>query len=128
MEIKGAITILFSVDGLKISVKDRDSSITFAEIKLNQEQTCQAMSRLAQTDCRITVRGIEKVGKKMEHQEFVFEIPKGNGQKNRKKEIEEKCLQDCPDGWEPVLYFESLGSFFTKDGKQYARTTMRRWV
>lgn len=128
MEIQGAITILFSADGLKISVKDRDSSITFAEIKLNQEQTCQAMSRLAQTDCRITVREIEKVGKKMEHQEFVFEIPKGNGQKNRKKEIEEKCLQDCPDGWKPDLYFNSHNSFFTKDGKKYARTTMRRWV
>jgi len=31
-------------------------------------------------------------------------------------------------GWIADGYFRSRASFFTKDGKRYARCTIRRWV
>ena len=127
----GRITILFGDDGLRIEVRDGKASTMFARIKLNQKQSCQALSRLGHTPCKIEVYGLDKVGKKHENKTFEFEMPEkneylyGDPQKALAVVTVKKV---CPEGWEPDLYFSSQNSFFEKNGKPWARTTIRRWV
>ena len=128
MKLKnGRITMLASEDGMKIELHDNDASITFAHIKLTPIQLAQALGRLGYTECEIEVRLLDKIGKKMEHKGFTFELPETDTFRN--KDLAKKIgAESCPEGWESDLHFGSQGSFFTKDGKQYARTTIRRWV
>ena len=128
MKLKdGRITLLFDNDGMKIELHDNDASITFADIRLDKEQTCQALSSLGYTQCDIKMGGLDKIGKKMEVDDLIFEMPKVNWSEENsvaKKIAVEKCLI----GWEPDLSFSSQGSFFYKDDKYYAKTFIRRWV
>ena len=129
MEIDGNITMLFNDDGLKIEVQDRSSSLTFLRIKMNPVQVSQAFSRLAHTDCEnIEVHGIDKIGKKMEWTKFEFKFPDNIPHKERVRHAQAIAISQCPEGWEPDLYFESKDSFFVKDNIQYARCTIRRWI
>lgn len=127
MEIKGQITLLFNHDGLRIEVTDKEASVRFLDIELNQKQTCQALSRLGNTPCEIRVQGLDRIGKKHECKIFEFEL--GNVEWLKEKESAIKKVKKlCPEGWVPDLYFSSQSSFFTKDGKKCARTFIRRWV
>lgn len=133
MKLKeGRITLLFSEEGLRVELIDRLSGITFVRVKLNQEQTCQAMSRLAHTHCDIEVFGLEVVGKCLEIKDLTFPI--GNvDYYDRKKVAIEKALEFCPEGWVPDEYYGSKGSFYDKKDKDgnkitWARTHIRRWV
>ena len=69
----------------------------------------------------------KKLNKKLEHKRFVFKLPPVDGWRDKEtaKEIIQKV---CPEGWKPDMGFNSQDSFFSKDGKEYARTTIRRWV
>ena len=127
---EGRISILFSDEGLKIELEDSDAVIRFAEIKLNPEQTCQALSRLSGTHCNIEVVGLDKVGKKREHKDLVFPIPKDAGYGDQRRTIaSDLALKACPEGWTPSLYFGSQNSFFQdEDGNYMARCTIMRWV
>ena len=44
------------------------------------------------------------------------------------KKAKEYCLSHCDTGWIPDNYFNSKNSFFTKNGQDYARCTIRRWI
>lgn len=129
MKLKdGSITILFDRDrGCEIEVRDNEASIVFAKIKLDTEQVCSALSRLSNTPCEIEVIGLDKVGLKMENKFFVFEMPEYN-YSNRDEIAKEEIVKVCPEGWIPDKYFGSQDSFFTQDGKKYARCIIRRWV
>lgn len=129
MEIEnGRITMLLNDDGLSIELIDDNASITFARVKLNRGQTCQALSRLAYTHCtKMEVRGLDRVGKKMEHKTLEFVMPDCSwADKRQIAELEAK--KQCPKGWVCSDYFGSQNSFFRKDSVEYARTTIRRWV
>jgi hypothetical protein len=117
-----------SGNGMKIELVDNDASCIFAVVKLNAVQTCQALSRLGYTECSMEVFNLDQVGKKMEHKPFEFEIPQDSPWKKGREIIAEIAKEKCPEGWKPDLSFSSQGSFFRKDDKQYARTTIRRWV
>ena len=124
-EIKGKISILFGEDGLRIEVKDPKSAQTFLKIKLDQQQTCEALSRIAYTECVMEANGLDRVGKKMEIDTMQFSIPE------RDKDLAiEMAIDKCPDGWEVVPYFNSKDSFqYKNSSKNYqARCTIRRWV
>jgi hypothetical protein len=57
-----------------------------------------------------------------------FEVPKWNTDISDKEQAMELAKEHCPYGWTPDLYFNSQDSFFYKDKKRFARTTIRRWV
>jgi len=128
--INAQITILASYDGtVEIVVYDKDSRINFLDITMTHEQFINAtMNRLGNSNVvGATLCDIDKVGKTMEIGTFEFEV----GDKNtyREKEIARKlATQKCPDGWIPDLDFNSQNSFFNKDDKLWARTTIRRWA
>lgn len=56
-----------------------------------------------------------------------FEMPKNN-YNNRKEAAQKKAQKKAPKGWLASTYFGSQDSFFVEDGKDYASTTMSRWV
>ena len=130
----GAISFLVNPGRTTIEIHDRVSGVMFAEIRLTDEQVVQMMSRLSFTDCDISVFGLDKIGKKMESASFEFELPDGfqrskGGEDNNLNRVCWYALRASEFSlWEPQLYFGSQNSFFSKDGKQYARTVVRRWV
>lgn len=129
MILDGSITMLAAEDGVRIELRDNASSSLFAVVKLSPTQFCQAMSRLAHTPCeKMEVFDLEKLGKTLEYKPFEFEMPIVDFNTDRKKEADELVRKLCPKGWTPDLYFNSQSSFFRRDEKSFARTTIRRWV
>ena len=65
----------------------------------------------------------------MENKTFEFKIPNDIGYgENRKAIAIQTAKHKCPIGWTPDEGFSSQGSFFSKNGQDYAKTTIRRWV
>ena len=131
-KLDGKITILFSEEGLTIELVDWDSGITFAVVKLNQTQACQALSRLSYVDCaEMTVGNLENVGRKYEHDMLEFPLTTRIDHAcdgKRIKLLRAEAQKHAPEGWEGDGYFGSQGSFFERDGKPWARCKIYRWV
>lgn len=121
----GRISILTNEDKVEIMLHDSDASVTFATVEMTPQQFCQALSRLMHTKCKIEVRGLDLVGKKMEVDNLIFPID--GGYRDREAALA-AVFKHCPKGWEPDLSFNSQDSFPLKDGQQYAKTAIRRWV
>lgn len=128
MQLKdGRITFLFDDEGATLEIQDNEANVQFLKIRLNQEQVCQMLSRLGTTYCELTeVFHLDKVGKKHINKTFEFELPDCDFMERKQCAIE--TIKDvCPKDWESDNYFNSQNSFFNKDGKQYARVTIRKW-
>jgi hypothetical protein len=130
MKLKNAsISIFINESHTNIELHDGDAAVTFIKIKLTPEQLSQALGRLSHTECEMETYDLSVVGKKMEHKTIEFEIPMDCGYgEDRRKIAMEYAQKVCPKGWHSEDYFGSQGSFFSKDGKNYARCTIRRWV
>lgn len=129
------VTILFSDYGMRIELLDDKANVRFAVIELNPDQVSQAFGRLANTPCKISIppkEAMDRLNLTMEHKELIFEIPEDLRWYRNKEENRAKLLllmeKATPEGWIASSYFGSQGSFFKKDDKHYARTTIRRWV
>ena len=132
MTIKGKITIsrvTSNTEGSYVEVRFQDdgASIEFAIAKLTMEQFAQAITGRGYVDCEIEVRGLDLVGKKMEHATIEFPIPKAD-YKHRKESATKAAAAYIPEGWVLSDSFSSQGSFFTRDGQEFARATIRRWI
>lgn len=129
MKIKCKITFLFNHDGASLELYDETSGIAFIRLKMNQEQICKMFSRLAYCDTESAeVVGLNNVGKKQEIDKLEFELPE-NADYFNNQEIALNIVDSlCPEGWEADHYFGSRNSFFDRDGKKFARCTIRRWV
>lgn len=129
--IDARIDFFINGDRTEIVIHDAVSSLRILEITLTPVQLSQAMGRLSMTKCAVFVNeySLDKLNRKLEVSQHEFEIPDfGYDKRNKKKDVFELAVKSCPDGWQPDNYFESQGSFFTKDNKQYARCTIRRWI
>jgi hypothetical protein len=125
INMKGSITFLPSQEGTTIKVRCESSKITFLEVTLTNDELASMMSRLANTSCDFEVKGLDKVGKQMEHRVFEFEyFDKSNIEYTCETAMGNDGLVD----WTSMHFYGSQNSFFTKDGKQMARTTIRRWI
>jgi hypothetical protein len=129
---KAAITILVEQEYTIIRLHDEDSGVEFCEATLTPKQLSSALSRLSCTPCEIEVHGLDKLGKTHECKPFEFELSGRIAYDNQKKIAVEQCkkalVEQGMTEWVPDSHFSSRNSFFTKDGKNYARTTIRRWV
>ena len=133
MIIPGKLTISrwHSSDGddtIHITLVDGLASIEFAEVSLTPEQFALAITGLGRIVCDMEVRGLDRVGKKMEHDSLEFPLGVESYAKNAKKVAIKKAHEACPEGWIPDTYFGSQDSFFYRDGETWARCTIRRWV
>ena len=114
-------------DFISIIVEDDLSGARFLELKLGMADFARAISGLHGVGATGTVRGLDVIGLKHECRKFEFELSEGT--KFRDKETARKIVQEvCPEGWEPDTGFGNQDSFYKKDGKEYAKTTIRRWV
>jgi|GEM_PF-1844841 len=118
---------------IKISFSDDNSSIEFASARMSLVKFAECITGLSHCEGIGEVRGLDKVGKKMEHDEIIFEMP-DHTYENKKmiaKEAGNKALKEQrtrDSGWVISDSFNSQGSFFRKDNKEYARASIRRWV
>ena len=128
--IDGLISVFVNSEFTDIELIDATSSITFARIRLTPEQLSQALSRLSHTKCAIEVHNTDKLNKKLQVSEVIFEVPDNsyNYVRDNADEIYRLACEACKDGFIPDNYFGSQRSFFTKDGKPHARATTRRWI
>lgn len=128
MNIKGQITIRISGDGATIEIDDKNASTRILNITLTAEQLCKAMGRQAHVECDIEVGVLERVGKIHENKDFEFQINESFASSKFSKELQQIAQSELTDGWIAETYFSSQNSFFKKDGKQFARVTIRRWI
>lgn len=131
VEINAQITILANYDNVvKITVYDKDSGIDFLDIKMTHEQFVNAtMNRLGNCNViRATISDVDKLGKHMEIGTLEFEITGATGARSDIELARKLAKTKCDAGWVPDLDFVSSNSFFRKEGKQWARTTIRRWM
>jgi hypothetical protein len=112
----------------QITVDDRDAVRGMIKIEMSMKSLALAITGQGCIEGKGTARNIERVGTIMENKDFTFFIggdDYGNAQKAR---AIEEAQRICPAGWTPDLSFSSQNSFFKRDGKQFARTIIRRWV
>jgi len=127
MKLKEAsITILCNQDEVKIEIRDEMACTRFVNVKMKPEQFVAALSRLSNVPCEVEVVRLERVGTVHENKTFEFELPEGSRWRDQEKAIE-MVEKVCPEGWVPDKLFNSQGSFFDRDGKRWARTTIRKW-
>jgi hypothetical protein len=127
-EIDAQISIIASYDDkIMIRVYDATSNLMFLEMELTNEQFVNAaMNRLSNTTVkRATVDGLNLVGKRMEREIYEFPIPSFPDINYAVKHVKEKFENT---EWYPDTGFGNQNSFFNRDGKYWARTTIRRWV
>ena len=128
MKLEGKISILINPDATTIEVEDENANTRFLTITLTPEQLSAALSRQMAIECEIEVKGLEKIGKKHENKSFEFEIPSDLASSRNENELQKLAQSLLNDGWIAESYFSSQNSFFKKDGVQYARCTIRRWI
>lgn len=132
MKIDGDITFNIGDDFTRIELRDRKAKAVIARLKLDPTQLAQILSKLAHVECQIEIPSIDKLGKTMELSYFEFEMP------YEIIDIDLDKLADYAqdkvdrtfigDGWIAERYFSSQKSFFKQFEKDWARTTLRRWV
>lgn len=128
MKLEGRISILISREQTTIDIQDENANVKFLKITLTPEQLSAALSRQMAVECEMEVRGIQKIGKTHENKSFEFEIPNGLAGSKSEDELHKLAQSLLSDGWVADKYFSSQNSFFKKDGIQYARCTIRRWI
>jgi len=112
---------------IRIELADKDAGIGFAVATLSLEDFMECITGLGRVPCDVTTRGLDKVGMVYEHQPFTFSIP--NSSVSDRVEVATKVAKELtPKGWTPTCYFASQNSFWSADGKDYARCTIERWV
>lgn len=126
--MNGKITMLFNKDGLSLKIKDAASGITFLRAALTSEQVMAAFSQQGLVDFEFEAMGLDKVGKQIQRDTLVFEMPEKYAWKDRDNIAEKLAVESCPEGWEPQLYFGSRNSFFQRDGREFGRIQIVKWV
>lgn len=132
MKHKGRLSITRPRGGsgpevISIRLVDDDAGIEFVQVEVELAAFSDCLTGLADTDCEFEVRGLENVGKRIERETIEFLMPDCEFG-NRKSVAKEEAMKVTPEGWTPKLYFGSQDSFFQREGKDYARTHIVRWV
>lgn len=111
---------------ISIEVTCAQSRVRFAKVSISYEDFSRALMSQWDRPCEIEVLGLDCVGKRYESKELVFELDCSG---YRPKEKAAELAQSFADeGWTASKYFGSQDSFFTTDGKRFARTTQHRYV
>ncbi len=112
---------------IKIIVQDTDAEIKFLEIEMDLCKFVECITGLPSVDCDMELKNIQNLGKQKERKTIEFQLPKEK-YLLKDEEIIEIAKKHVPEGWTCDMYFDSKGSFFTKDDKRFARTDIVRWI
>lgn len=122
------ISIFVNADETTIEITDAEANVRFITVTLTARQFSQCLSRLSNVECNVLVQGLDKLNKKMLNKKHEFEIPDDVSRHENEDKLSEIIKKTLPEGWIPDNYYRSQDSFFSKDGKKYARTIIRTWV
>lgn len=125
----GRVTSNQAPDEIWIDLTDEKAATHFAVVKMTLADFARAVT-LLDVCCQIEVRGLDRVGRVMEHKTEWIEEPKGAPfgpleawQQRMRATIEPFEV----DGWRHDAYdIQSRNSHRTKNGKY--QVTFRRWV
>lgn len=130
--LDASITILVNVEYTEIRITNNQSNTDFVRAKLTPEQLSMCLSRMGNTKCEVDVYGLDKIGKTHENTKFEFEILDSMHKKGNEVSLHATCIESLQkqgmEGWIPDAYYGSQDSFFSRNGKHFARVTIRRWV
>ena len=112
---------------ISLTVKDVSSKIRFLELEIKLDDFAKILTGLSEVECDMKIRGLEFVGKKkeMKNFEFLVGVQEYSNRKESAFSIAKGLVQS---GWFVREYFDSKGSFFIKDGEDWARTIIYRYV
>ncbi len=126
---KASIDILVGAESTTIEIMDKKSRTVFVSVELTPDQLSQALSRIKNTPCEVSVNNLDRVGKTLEHEDFEFKMPDWHNRwRDDKSKLHEYVTSMLSNDWVADGYFGSQNSFFTKDGEDWGRCTIRRWV
>ena len=130
--IKGTVSINrlsgLSEPTIQITVTDEDARVEFLQLRMTLDAFARCVTGQSMIECNLKVRGLKNVGKVYEQRPLEFQLKQRNYGNNRKSNAIKKADHLTPDGWTASHYFGSQNSFFTKNGENWARTYMYRWV
>ena len=86
------------------------------------------LSRQGCVDCECITGDLCKIGKKHENKYFEFEVTYSSSEDDLALACNEALFREGMHEWVSDNYYRSQNSLFKKDGKNYARATIRRWV
>ncbi len=129
IKFTAGVTILCSKEAVELHIEDRDAGIRILELKMTPEDFTAALGRLAFCPAEAVAWGLDKVGMVLEHDKIIFPLDcEWDSQSDfARAQAVRICQLDHPD-WTPEMSFSSQDSFFNRDGRMWARTTIRRWV
>lgn len=135
MKGKISITRPSSGDGdghISITLADIDAVVQFAQIRMSLADFAQCVTGLSRIDCDIELKNLDKTGKQRIREQIEFELPDDTDSycsSDQRKAVALNVARELVgDEWEVDGYFGSQDSFFQRDGKPMARTSIMKWV
>lgn len=128
--IDGRVSLLVSAEGASLEIHDKNAECVILRTEFTAEQLCLLL-RGTMVHSDLKVYNISKVGKTHECKHFEFEILDhfaSSKEADRLSNIAQRLLDEEGEGWIADKHFSSQNSFFKKDGIQFARVTVRRWI
>lgn len=125
---KPKITMLINSEYTEIIIHDSIANILLANVRLTPEQLSMILSRRGLVDCECETGDLSKIGKIHENKTFEFEIKYSRSKEDLALACSEALLYKNMSEWEPDNYYQSQDSFFSNEGKDYARVVIHRWV
>lgn len=130
--MEGKLTILIGEESSRIEVVDSLSGIRFLSITLNPEQLSRLLSREGLVHVDMDIRGLDRIGKKLEQKTVTLELPSYLcGYYNRKNtnKLKEYVDAHLSDGWECRDYFGFKGAFGRNEqGNEVVNALCVRWL
>lgn len=129
--IDGRVSLLVSSEGATLEVHDANASCVILRADFTPHEFCSMLGRIAMVKADLKIYDLSKVGKTHENKRFEFEILDSlANSKNAAilKNIAQSHLDAEGEGWVADSHFSSKDTFFKKDGIQFARVTVRRWI
>ncbi len=129
MEIQNAkISFYVNRESTKIEIHDADSNTAIVVVNLTPEELSACLSRQGYVSCKCITGNLDRVGKTHENKKFEFEITYSKSQQDLELACNEALFSLGMHEWVSDQYYKSQDSFFKKDGKEYARVIIRRWI
>ena len=112
------VSFLISSDyygGSRLEITDSLSGIRFVDVKIPDKELALMLGRMVNVKCEADIRGLEYVGKKVEHKTAIIDMPKNAGYGDERKKIAFALGKGeaarMGNGWMICDMFDSKDSF-----------------
>lgn len=132
LDVRASIFVDSSDQATRMEFMDRLAGTTFLSIEMTGLNFLAMLRGKGYTECKGFLRGLDKVGKKLEINSFVIEAdgfrPTDRYNAEKVEAFNRRVLQEVPEGWTPDFSLNHQNTFFQDGGKDFIRISTRRWV